>query len=48
MAARIPGAELAIVPATGHLLMLEQPEAFDRVLLDFVARRAPRLIPGAM
>lgn len=40
MAARIPGAELAIVPATGHLLMLEQPEAFDRVLLDFVARRA--------
>jgi len=44
MAARIPGAELAIVPATGHLLMLEQPEAFDRVLLDFVARRAPRAI----
>jgi len=40
MAARIAGAELAIVPATGHLLMLEQPEAFDRVLLDFVARRA--------
>ncbi|MBL8343929.1 MAG: alpha/beta fold hydrolase [Rubrivivax sp.] len=39
MAARIAGAELAIVPATGHLLMLEQPEAFDRVLLDFVARR---------
>jgi pimeloyl-ACP methyl ester carboxylesterase len=40
MAARIAGAELAIVPATGHLLMLERPEAFDRVLLDFVARRA--------
>lgn len=40
MAARIAGAELAIVPATGHLLMLEQPEAFDRVLLDFVERRA--------
>jgi pimeloyl-ACP methyl ester carboxylesterase len=39
MAARIAGAELAIVPATGHLLMLEQPEAFDPVLLDFVARR---------
>lgn len=39
MAARIGAAELAIVPATGHLLMLEQPEAFDRVLLDFVARR---------
>jgi pimeloyl-ACP methyl ester carboxylesterase len=39
MAARIPGAECAIVPATGHLLMLEQPAAFDAVLLDFVARR---------
>ncbi len=39
MAARIAGAEVAIVPATGHLLMLEQPEAFDPVLLDFVARR---------
>ncbi|MBI5721544.1 MAG: alpha/beta fold hydrolase [Burkholderiales bacterium] len=39
MAARIAGAELAIVPGTGHLLMLEQPEAFDRVLLPFVARR---------
>ena len=39
MAARIAGAEVAIVPATGHLLMLEQPEAFDRVLLDFVTRR---------
>jgi len=39
MAARIAGAEVAIVPATGHLLMLEQPEAFDPVLLDFVTRR---------
>ncbi len=39
MAARIAGAELTIVPATGHLLMLEQPAAFDRVLLDFVVRR---------
>jgi pimeloyl-ACP methyl ester carboxylesterase len=39
MAARIPGAECTIVPATGHLLMLEQPERFNAVLLDFVARR---------
>lgn len=41
MAARIAGAELAIVPATGHLLMLEQPERFDAVLADFVKRRVP-------
>lgn len=39
MAARIAGAELALLPGTGHLLMLEQPEAFDRVLADFAQRR---------
>lgn len=38
MAARIPGAAVEILPATGHLLMLEQPAAFDRVLLDFLHR----------
>ena len=51
MAARIAAAELAIVPATGHLLMLEQPERFDAVLLEFVGRRvdAPRtLAPPAL
>ena len=48
MAARIPGAELAIVPATGHLLMLEQPARFDAALLDFVCRRLPaRRVPRA-
>lgn len=45
MAARIAGAELVIVPATGHLLMLEQPEPFDRVLADFVQRRVPGASP---
>lgn len=39
MAARIAGAELAILPATGHLAMLEQPAVFADVLLDFVRRR---------
>lgn len=38
MATRIAGAELQILPATGHLLMLEQPEAFDAALLDFLRR----------
>ncbi len=41
MAARIAGAELQILPATGHLLMLEQPGAFDAALLDFLRRLPP-------
>ncbi len=36
MAERIPGARVRILPATGHLLMLEQPAAFDAALLDFL------------
>lgn len=38
MAARIPGATVEILPATGHLSMLEQPAAFDRALLAFLHR----------
>lgn len=36
MAERIPGAQVRILPATGHLLMLERPAAFDAALLDFL------------
>jgi pimeloyl-ACP methyl ester carboxylesterase len=35
----IPGAELAIIPGIGHLSNLEAPEAFNRVLLDFLERQ---------
>ncbi len=45
MADKIPGAELVIVPGTGHLLMLEQPLAFDAALLEFVQRRFPQVHP---
>lgn len=38
MAARIAGAELVILPRAGHLLMLEQPAAFDAALLAFLQR----------
>jgi len=38
MADRIAGAELAILPRTGHLSMLEQPAAFDAELLAFLQR----------
>ncbi len=46
MAARIAGAQIAIVPATGHLLMLEQPTRFSQVLLEFVARLPRVAEPG--
>ena len=36
MAGFIPGARFSVVPGAGHLLNIEQPEAFNRVLLDFV------------
>ena len=36
MAGFIPGAQFSVVPGAGHLLNIEQPEVFNRVLLDFV------------
>ncbi len=44
MAARIPGAHLAVIPQAGHLPNLEQPEQFDAVVGEFLqglARRPP-------
>jgi pimeloyl-ACP methyl ester carboxylesterase len=38
MAARIPGAELAIIKGAGHLSNLEQPEQFNKAVLDFLSR----------
>jgi pimeloyl-ACP methyl ester carboxylesterase len=34
--ALIPGAGLTLIPEAGHFVMLENPEAFNRVLTDFV------------
>jgi pimeloyl-ACP methyl ester carboxylesterase len=39
-AARIPGAELRIVPEGGHSLYWEQPELFNRALLEFFSRHS--------
>lgn len=38
MAEKIPGAELAVISGAGHLSNLEQPEAFNRRLGDFLAK----------
>lgn len=40
MANRIPGAELVVLEGCGHLSNLEQPEAFNEALLDFLLRRS--------
>jgi len=36
MAAAIPGAQFALIPAAGHLAPLEQPLATSRVVADFL------------
>jgi pimeloyl-ACP methyl ester carboxylesterase len=36
LAEEIPGAQLATIPGAGHLPNLETPEAFDRLLLEFL------------
>ncbi len=36
LAATIPGATLKILPATGHTLNLEEPEAFNRYVREFL------------
>ena len=36
VARRIPGAELVMVEGAGHLVNLEQPERFSRIVLDFL------------
>ncbi|MEQ9812197.1 MAG: alpha/beta fold hydrolase [Azospirillaceae bacterium] len=38
IAARIPGAECAIIPDAGHLSNIEQPKIFNRRCLDFLSR----------
>ena len=37
MTAAIAGSALAIVPGAGHTIHLEQPAAFERLVLEFAA-----------
>src|SRR3972149_1143760 len=41
MAKKIPGARLEVIAGAGHSANLDQPEAFNRVLLDFLAALPP-------
>ena len=40
MAQKIPGAEFATIPNAGHLAPMGNPDAFNHVVLDFLARHA--------
>jgi pimeloyl-ACP methyl ester carboxylesterase len=36
MAAKIPGAKKVVIPGAGHSANLDQPQAFNAALLDFL------------
>ena len=38
MAGMIPSAELLLMPGTGHFAMWEQPDEFNRIVLDYLAK----------
>lgn len=38
MQEKLPNSNLAVIPGAGHLSNLENPEAFNRALLDFLSR----------
>ena len=40
MASRIPGATKVIIPDAGHAANIDQPDAFNRAVLDFLSRAA--------
>jgi len=42
IARRIPGARLTIIEGAGHLSNIEQPEAFNRAVLDFLIEHRER------
>ena len=40
--ARIPGAELTVIPDAGHIHFLEQPDTFNSAMLAFLAKHSTR------
>ena len=39
--AGIPGSKRVIIPETGHLMYLEKPEEFSRVVITFIDANGP-------
>ena len=53
MAAQIPGARFALIERAGHLVNIEQPDRFNRIVRDFLDHQsgradAPRTLKGAV
>jgi pimeloyl-ACP methyl ester carboxylesterase len=42
----IKNSELHIISNSGHLVMLEQPEVFNQIVLEFLKKRVSRTVPG--
>jgi pimeloyl-ACP methyl ester carboxylesterase len=42
LAARLPDAELAVIPGAGHLPNLDSPDAYSQVCREFLTRHCPR------
>ena len=40
LASRIPGAELVVIPGSGHVALWEHPDAFTEVCLTFLAKHS--------
>ncbi len=38
LAAEFPQARRVVIPGTAHMVNMEQPEEFNRIVLDFLAR----------
>jgi pimeloyl-ACP methyl ester carboxylesterase len=38
IAAEIPGSEFVVAPESGHSVYWEQPDVFNRAVLDFAGR----------
>jgi pimeloyl-ACP methyl ester carboxylesterase len=48
LVAAIPGAELVVIPDSGHLLVLERPREFGEQVWNLISRVSPpKLVPGA-
>jgi pimeloyl-ACP methyl ester carboxylesterase len=41
LCAKLPKAESVVIPDAGHIVNIEQAEAFDSAVLGFLARVAP-------
>ena len=44
MAELIPGAELVLIPGTGHFAMFARPGLFNQIVLDYLTGKVPSVL----